>query len=150
LCAPSKSYNAENGHRSYPLNGASKISNPLLSEDTEVALPRCHCTWRKSSKLQKAAGPSEGAKALKGSEEPIDCGESGATLAFHDTCSRITTDSSILVFRGSIEKRPVEPLLASLKRTRRPSYIGQKLDGLDAVFVEGSGMLAAKHLFRAM
>jgi 3-phosphoshikimate 1-carboxyvinyltransferase len=139
---PSKSYTQRMVIAAALSNGASKISNPLLSEDTEATLRAVTALGAKVA-IAEGCWTIEGSKTLKGSEEPIDCGESGATLRFMIPVAALATDSSILVFRGSIEKRPVEPLLASLKELGAQAYIG-KLDGLDAVFVEGSGIVGGE------
>ncbi len=55
----------------------------------------------------------------------------------------LATDSSTLVFRGSIEKRPVEPLLESLKELGAKAHVG-KLGDKDAVFVEGGGIVGGE------
>jgi 3-phosphoshikimate 1-carboxyvinyltransferase len=51
--------------------------------------------------------------------------------------------SSTLVFKGSIEKRPVEPLLDSLNELGAKAHIG-KLGDKDAVFVEGGGIVGGE------
>ena len=51
--------------------------------------------------------------------------------------------ASILTFRGSIERRPVEPLLASLRDLGAKAQVG-KFGDMDAVFVEGGGLVGGK------
>ena len=51
--------------------------------------------------------------------------------------------ASTLVFRGSIERRPVEPLLASLRELGAKAQCG-KLGDKDAVFVEGGGIVGGE------
>jgi 3-phosphoshikimate 1-carboxyvinyltransferase len=50
---------------------------------------------------------------------------------------------SILTFRGSIERRPVEPLLESLRNLGANAQVG-KVGESDAVFVEGGGLVGGK------
>jgi 3-phosphoshikimate 1-carboxyvinyltransferase len=50
---------------------------------------------------------------------------------------------STLLFRGSIERRPVEPLLASLKELGADAKIGKEGD-LDAVYIKGGGIIGGK------
>jgi 3-phosphoshikimate 1-carboxyvinyltransferase len=143
VCAPpSKSYTQRMVIAAALSNGVSKISNPLLSEDTEATLRSVTALGAKAT-VTEGCWTIEGAKTMKGSKEPIDCGESGATLRFMIPIAALATDSSTLVFRGSIEKRPVEPLLASLKELGAKAYVG-KLGGKDAVFVEGSGIVGGE------
>ena len=52
-----------------------------------------------------------GANPLTNAKEPIDCGESGATLRFMIPVAALAPDPSTLVFKGSLERRPIEPLL---------------------------------------
>ena len=143
VCAPpSKSYTQRMVIAAALSNGASKISNPLLSEDTEATLRAVTALGAKVA-VAEGCWTIESAKALKGSEEPIDCGESGATLRFMIPVAALVPDATTLVFRGSIEKRPVEPLLASLNDLGAKAYVG-KFDGIDAVFVEGSGIVGGE------
>ncbi len=143
VCAPSsKSYTQRMVIASALSNGTSRISNPLLSEDTEATLRAITALGAKTT-VAENCWIIEGAKTLKGSKDPIDCGESGATLRFMIPIAALATNSSTLLFRGSIEKRPVEPLLKSLKELGANAYVG-KIDGKDAVFVEGSGIVGGE------
>ncbi len=121
---------------------ASKISNPLLSEDTEATV---RAVTALGAKVETSDGcwTIQGVNELKGAKDPIDCGESGATLRFMIPIAELAKGSSTLVFNGSIEKRPVEPLLASLKDLGAKAHVG-KLGGKDAVFVEGGGIVGGE------
>jgi 3-phosphoshikimate 1-carboxyvinyltransferase len=127
-------------------SGTSKISNPLLSEDTEATLRAVKAL---GAKVTAAEGcwSIQGVRALKASKEPIDCGESGATLRFMIPVAALAKGSSTLVFQGSIEKRPVEPLLASLSELGAKAHVG-KLGDKDAVFVEGGGIVGGETSIR--
>ncbi len=57
--------------------------------------------------------------------------------------AELAKGSSTLIFDGSIEKRPVEPLLASLKDLGAKAHVG-KLGGKDAVFVDGGGIVGGE------
>ena len=139
VCAsPSKSYTQRMVLAAALSNGSSRISNPLLSEDTEATLRAVKAL---GAKVITAEGcwTIHGSLPLKCAKEPIDCGESGATLRFMIPVAALAEGPSTLEFRGSIEKRPVEPLLASLKELGAKAHIG-KLGDKDAVFVEGGGI----------
>jgi len=139
VCAsPSKSYTQRMVIASALANGTSKISNPLLSEDTEATLRAVSALGAKV-KVAEGCWSVEGTVPLKGAKEPVDCGESGATLRFMIPVAALASGSSTLVFRGSFEKRPVEPLLASLRELGVKVDSG-KLGGKDAVFVSGGGI----------
>lgn len=122
--------------------GVSKVSNPLLSEDTEATLRSITALGAKV-KTSEGCWTIEGAKTLKGSKESIDCGESGATLRFMVPVAALANGSSTLVFRGSFDKRPLKPLLVSLEELGARVHVG-KLDNKTAVFVEGGGIVGGE------
>jgi 3-phosphoshikimate 1-carboxyvinyltransferase len=143
VCAPpSKSYTQRMLIASALSNGTSKVSNPLLSEDTQATR---RAITALGAKVRAAEGcwTIEGAMPLKGAKEPIDCDESGATLRFMIPVAALASGSSILMFRGSLERRPVEPLLGSLKELGAKAH-SQRLGDKDAVFVEGGGIHGGK------
>ena len=143
ICAPpSKSYTQRMVIAAALSNGVSKVSNPLLSEDTEATLRAVTALGAKVN-IVKDCWKVEGATPLKGAKEPIDCGESGATLRFMIPIAALASASSTLIFRGSIERRPVTPLLESLKELGANVFSG-KLGAKAAVFVEGGGILGGK------
>jgi 3-phosphoshikimate 1-carboxyvinyltransferase len=143
VCAPAaKSYTQRMLIAAALSTGISRISNPLLSEDTEAAL-RAVTALGATFKAEDACWTIAGASPLQGAVEPIDCGESGATLRFMVPVATLAETSSILVFRGSIERRPIEPLLTSLKDLGAEAHVG-KFEGKDAVFVEGGGIAGGK------
>ena len=143
VCAPpSKSYTQRMVIAAALANGISKVSNPLLSEDTEATL-RAVTALGAIITIAEDCWTIKGAIPLKGAKEPIDCGESGATLRFMIPVAALAIGSSTLVFKGSIEKRPVEPLLASLKELGTKVHFG-KLGERDAVFVSGGGIVGGE------
>ncbi len=121
--------------------GTSHISNPLFSDDTEAALRAVTALGAKFKAID-GYWAITGAKP-KAAKQPIDCGESGATLRFMIPVAALADGPSILTFRGSIERRPVEPLLASLKELGADARVGKQGD-LDAVFVEGGGIVGGR------
>jgi 3-phosphoshikimate 1-carboxyvinyltransferase len=147
VCASSsKSYTQRMVIAAALSNGSSKLSNPLLSEDTEATL-RAVTALGAKVKTAKGCWTIHGVQLLKGAKEAIDCGESGATLRFMIPVSALADGSSTLFFRGSIERRPVEPLLESLKELGAKAC-SQKLGDRDAVFVEGGGIFGGKTSIR--
>jgi 3-phosphoshikimate 1-carboxyvinyltransferase len=143
VCAPpSKSYTQRMLIAAALSNGTSKVSNPLLSEDTQ-ATRRAVTALGAKVKAAEGCWTIEGAMPLKGAKEPIDCGESGATLRFMIPVAALASGSSTLVFKGSLERRPVEPLLESLKELGVKAHSG-KLGDKDAVFVEGGGIVGGE------
>ena len=139
VCAPpSKSYTQRMVIAAALAKGTSKVSNPLISEDTEATI-RAVTALGAKVKVAEGCWTIEGTMPLKGSKKPIDCGESGATLRFMIPVAALASGSSTLMFQGSFEKRPVEPLLVSLRELGAKVHSG-KLGGKDGVFVAGGGI----------
>ena len=148
VCAsPSKSYTQRMVIAAALSHGTSEVSNPLLSEDTEATL-RAVTALGAKVKTGKGCWTIHGNLPLKGAKQPIDCGESGATLRFMIPVAALASGSSTLVFKGSIKKRPVEPLLTSLRELGAKSQVG-KLGDNDAVFVEGGGIVGGETSIRS-
>jgi 3-phosphoshikimate 1-carboxyvinyltransferase len=143
VCTPSsKSYTQRMVIAAALSKGTSKVFFPLLSEDTEATLRAVTALGAKVTAADDC-WTIEGTKAIKGAKEPIDCGESGATLRFMVPVAALAKEPSTLLFKGSIEKRPVEPLLDSLNELGAKAHIG-KFGEKDAVFVEGGGILGGE------
>jgi len=122
--------------------GTSKVSDPLFSEDTEAAL-QAVIALGATFKAKDTSWELTGANPLKAAKAAIDCGESGATLRFMIPVAALAKGASTLLFRGSIERRPVEPLLKSLQQLDAEAHVG-KIDNTDAVFVDGGGIVGGK------
>jgi 3-phosphoshikimate 1-carboxyvinyltransferase len=147
ICAsPSKSYTQRMILAGALSAGACKISNPLYSEDTEAMLGAVKAL---GVKVKSGVGclTVEGTRSLQGAKQPIDCGESGATLRFMIPVAALAKGCSTLVFGGSLKKRPVEPLLKCLWELGAKAQVG-KLGDRDAVFVEGDGILGGETVIR--
>ncbi|MCL5877955.1 MAG: 3-phosphoshikimate 1-carboxyvinyltransferase [Candidatus Bathyarchaeota archaeon] len=138
MAPPSKSYTQRMVITAALSEGTSRVWHPLFSEDTDAAL-RAVTALGAGFQTCDECWAIKGAKPLKAAKEPIDCGESGATLRFMIPIAALADGRSTLVFRGSIERRPVEPLLKSLKDLGAVAHVGKHGD-LDAVFVEGGGI----------
>jgi 3-phosphoshikimate 1-carboxyvinyltransferase len=143
VCAPpSKSYTQRMLIAGTLCNGISKISNPLLSEDTQATLRAIRALGAQVATVE-CCWAVTGANPPSNAKEPIDCGESGATLRFMIPVAALAPDPSILVFNGSFERRPIEPLLKTLDElgaNARTKKIGNK----NAVFVSGGGILGGQ------
>ncbi len=59
----------------------------------------------------------------------------------------LAADPSTLLFRGSLERRPIEPLIKSLDDLGAKVHL-KKFGGKDAVFVEGGGILGGQTSIR--
>jgi 3-phosphoshikimate 1-carboxyvinyltransferase len=139
---PSKSYTQRMAIAAALSQGVSKVWHPLFSQDTEATL-RAVTAFGAGCQLDKECWIIQGAQPLKAPPEPVDCGESGATLRFIIPIAALADGPSTLLFRGSIERRPVEPLLAALEKLDAKVHVG-KQKGLDAVFVEGGGLAGGR------
>ena len=139
VCAPpSKAYTQRMLIAAMLSQGTSKVSNPLLSEDTEAALRAVKALGAKVT----ATGDCwivDGVKTLKGATEPVDCGESGATLRFMIPIAALAPEPTVFVMGESLAKRPIEPLLQSLKQLGVEAHF-QKVGNKSSVRVEGGGI----------
>jgi 3-phosphoshikimate 1-carboxyvinyltransferase len=147
VCAPpSKSYTQRMLIAAALSAGASKISGPLVSDDTEATFRSLKALGAKVA-VTKGCWTVRGTSSLNGAEAPIDCGESGATLRFMIPVAALAEGSSTLLFGSSLEKRPVEPLLQSLKELGVETSVG-KVGGKSSVTVKGGGIRGGKTCMR--
>ena len=143
VCAsPSKSYTQRMLLAAALSNGISKVSNPLISEDTLATLRAITALGAQVSTAEECWTVT-GANPLTNAKVPVDCGESGATLRFMIPVAALAPDPSILVFNGSLARRPIEPLLHSLEGLGAKAQT-RKFGGKDAVFVVGGGILGGE------
>jgi 3-phosphoshikimate 1-carboxyvinyltransferase len=139
VCAPpSKPYTQRMLIAAALSQGTSKLSNPLESEDTEATLRAAKAL---GAKVQVVGNcwTIEGANPIKGAKKPIDCGESGATLRFMIPVAALAADPSVFVLGRGLAKRPIEPLLDSLKQLSvkvHSEKVGRKV----SICVEGGGI----------
>ncbi len=147
ICAPpSKAYTQRMLIAAALSAGTSRISAPLRSEDTEAAL-RAVIALGANVTATEECWTVTGAKSLKGAEEPVDCGESGATLRFMVPVAALAAEPSLFVLGSSLEQRPIEPLLQSLKQLGAEAHI-QRHDSRTIVHVCGGGIAGGKASMR--
>jgi 3-phosphoshikimate 1-carboxyvinyltransferase len=143
VCAPpSKSYTQRMLIASALSSGTSKISGPLFSDDTEATLRAVKALGAKVD-AANSCWTVEGASLLNGAKEPVDCGESGATLRFMIPVAALAAEPSVFLLGKSLERRPIEPLLQSLAELGVETSVG-KIDGRFFVKVDGGGILGGK------
>jgi 3-phosphoshikimate 1-carboxyvinyltransferase len=143
---PSKAYTQRMLIAAALSSGTSEITAPLLSNDTEATLRAVKALGAKVA-VARDCWTVTGAKPLKGAEKPIDCGESGATLRFMIPVAALAAEPSVFVFGRSLEQRPLEPLLESLKQLGAEVHI-QRLRGKMSVHVQGGGIAGGKATIR--
>src|SRR4030042_1677328 len=142
VCAPpSKAYTQSMLIAAALSHGTSKISGPLLSDDTEATLRAVKALGAKV-KAAEDCWTVEGATPLKGAKTPIDCEESGATLRFMIPVAALAPEPSIFVLGKSLEQRPIEPLLQSLKQLGVEAHL-QRLGDKEALPAQGGGISGA-------
>jgi 3-phosphoshikimate 1-carboxyvinyltransferase len=147
VCAPpSKAYTQRMLIAAALSHGTSKISGPLISDDTEATLRAVKALGAKV-KATEDCWAVEGAKPLKGAKTPIDCGESGATLRFMIPVAALAPESSVFVLGKSLERRPIEPLLQSLKQLGAEAH-HLHLGGKASIVVQGGGISGGKTAIR--
>jgi len=147
VCAPpSKAYTHRMLIAALLSDGVTKISDPLISNDTEATLQAVKAFGAKV-KLQENCWTIEGATPLKTPKSPIDCGESGATLRFMIPVAALAPESSIFTFGISLARRPIMPLLQSLKKLGVKSSFQRNENG-SAVKVQGGGISGGKTTIR--
>ncbi|XES76614.1 MAG: 3-phosphoshikimate 1-carboxyvinyltransferase [Candidatus Bathyarchaeia archaeon] len=139
VCAPpSKPYTQRMLIATALACGKSKLSNPLISEDTQATLRAVKALGAKVTETENC-WIVEGTTQLKGAKKPIDCGESGATLRFMIPVAALAPEPSVFVLGKGLAKRPIAPLLESLKKLGAPTQI-QTMRGKTSVVVEGGGI----------
>ena len=142
---PSKAYTHRMLIASLLSNGTSKIFNPLVSGDTEATLDAVKA-FGAEVEADANCWTVHGRENLTTPNRPVDCRESGSTLRFMIPVAALAPASTKLVFSASFEKRPVEPLLESLKELGVESVV-RKTDG-DEVEVHGGGIRGGKTSIR--
>jgi 3-phosphoshikimate 1-carboxyvinyltransferase len=147
VCAPpSKAYTQRMLIAAALAHGTSKISGPLFSDDTEAAL-RAVTALGAKVKAAEDCWTVEGAQPLRGAKEPIDCGESGATLRFMIPVAALAPEPSAFVLGKSLERRPIKPLLQSLKQLGSEAQ-HQRLGDKAAIVAQGGGIAGGKTTIR--
>jgi 3-phosphoshikimate 1-carboxyvinyltransferase len=139
ICAPpSKAYTQRMLIAASLSKGTSKLSNPLVSEDTEATLRAVKALGAKVQ-VDEDCWTIEGANPIKGAKKPIDCGDSGATLRFMVPVAALAAEQSVFALGKGLAKRPIAPLLDSLKQLSVKAY--SQLEGTKVnICVEGGGI----------
>jgi 3-phosphoshikimate 1-carboxyvinyltransferase len=122
--------------------GTSRLSNPLVSEDTEATVGAVKALGAKVD----ATGDCwtvHGTETIKGAKKSIEVGESGATLRFMIPVAALALTSSVFALGKGLAKRPVAPLLESLKQIGAQAEV-VKVGRKTSVRVEGGGLHGGK------
>ncbi|MDD1682946.1 MAG: 3-phosphoshikimate 1-carboxyvinyltransferase [Methanoregula sp.] len=144
VCAPpSKAYTQRMLIASALSQGTSKISNPLISEDTQATMDAVKILGAEIETLD-SCWVVKGNMPLSGSKKPIDCGESGATLRFVIPVAALATKPSKFVLGSGLARRPIEPLLESLRQLGTETAVQKKRNGKMSIQVKGGGIRGGK------
>ncbi|MEM3640543.1 MAG: 3-phosphoshikimate 1-carboxyvinyltransferase [Candidatus Bathyarchaeia archaeon] len=143
---PSKAYTHRTLIASLLSNGTSEILNPLTSDDTEATL-RAIEAFGANVEFEEKLWRVKGARQLKAPRDPINCGESGATLRFMIPVAALAFGSSTFILGPSLERRPILPLLQSLQQ------LGVKINlelkkGNSFIQIHGGGIRGGKTTIR--
>ncbi len=143
---PSKAYTHRMMIAALLSSGLSKILNPLYSDDTQATLKAIEA-FGAETKLEENCWTIKGTSQLKTPDSPIDCGESGATLRFMIPTAALAQGPSTFTLGKSLRKRPLEPLLQSLKQLGAESSL-QLSEKTATVKVHGGGIKGGKTSIR--
>jgi 3-phosphoshikimate 1-carboxyvinyltransferase len=141
---PSKAYTHRMVIAASLSNGISRIHNPLVSDDTQATLEAVKALGA-TTELNKNCWTINGTEQPLTPSQPIDCRESGSTLRFMIPVAALAPGPSTFLFESSFERRPVAPLLESLKELGVESAIQR--DG-SSVSVGGGGIRGGKTSIR--
>ncbi len=143
VCAPSsKAYTQRMLIASALAHGKSKVSAPLYSEDTEATVRAIAALGAKVTAIGDC-WTVIGTKSLSPAMEPIDCGESGATLRFMIPVAALAPNSSRFIMGPGLAKRPIEPLLQTLKELGTKAK-QQKIGDKQGIVIEGGDLKGGK------
>ncbi len=141
---PSKAYTHRMLIAASLSDGTSQIFNPLVSDDTQATLQAVKA-FGAETEFHENCWTIHGKEKLKTPDRFIDCRESGSTLRFMIPVAALAPGHSILSFRASFEKRPISPLLESLKELG----VESKVQGNgSSVMVCGGGIRGGKTSIR--
>ncbi len=141
---PSKAYTHRMLIAASLSNGTSKIFNPLVSDDTQATLEAVKALGAETE-LHENYWTIHGQETLKTPDQPIDCRESGSTLRFMIPVAALAPGHATFLFGASFERRPVVPLLESLKELGVESTIQRNNS---SVMVRGGGIRGGKTSIR--
>jgi 3-phosphoshikimate 1-carboxyvinyltransferase len=133
---PSKSYT----HRAIIMatlaNGTSKITNPLIGQDTKATITACQELGATVDCAQGEALVVTREDRLKTPGDVINVNNSGTTMRIMTAVAALAPGTTILTGDQSIRKRPMGPLLDALKGLGICCW-SSKNDGFPPVIVKG-------------
>lgn len=112
---PSKSYTHRYLACALLTKGESRLRNPSMCTDAVASLRACKSL---GATIKKRCGELvlKSVGSLKKPRDVINCGGSGATLRFFTAISSLAPGLVVLTGNKSLKRRPMAPLIASLRR----------------------------------
>lgn len=138
---PSKAYTHRVLISALLSNGVSRIANYLVSNDTLATLHAIRA-FGAEIRFKENFLEVKGSSQLKTPEKPVDCGESGATLRFMIPVAALAQGDTTFSMEPSLSKRPITPLLQSLRDLGVKTYFKRKEPPLVKVY--GGGIQGGK------
>jgi 3-phosphoshikimate 1-carboxyvinyltransferase len=138
----SKSYTQRMLIASALSKGLGKVVDPLVSEDTQATF-RAITAFGAQVHQTGDCWLVQGAGQVKAADDLVDVGESGATLRFMIPIASLALGQSAFLLSSSLERRPIEPLLSSLKMLNVEAYPKQ-IGDRQVIVVEGKGLTGGK------
>ena len=143
---PSKSETIREIIASTLSGGISKITNPLVSDDTKAALSCCQALGAKISK-----GPGiweiQSSGKIRHPQVPLNCSESASTLRFLMGVSSLSPGPVVLTGKPSLLKRPVGMLVSCLRELGVECFT-ERGGNLPPVLILGGGLMGGETSLR--
>ncbi len=135
---PSKSETIREVVASVLSKGASRVINPLLSDDTAATLRCCHALGARTM-VSPDSWRIQSRGTVFSPRAPLNCLESATTLRFLTAVGALAPGPVVLTGEKSLLRRPVGVLAASLRQLGVECYT-EKGDEYPPVIVMGGGL----------
>lgn len=143
---PSKSYTHRTLIAALLSRGTSTVSNPLASDDTQATL-RAVEAFGAEVELYDDRWVIQGGDSVSNPSNPVQCGESGSTLRFMIPVAALASAPSTFLLGSTLARRPLSPLLQSLKQLGTGSSLHLKGEP-PSVKIYGGGIRGGKTTIR--
>lgn len=143
---PSKAYTHRALVAASLSEGRSSIANALICEDTLATVKACSMLGARIKKDEMGFVVDGASKPIT-PEDIIHCRDSGSTIRFITPVCALADGISILTGNEGLRRRPMEPLLASLRQLGVRCY-STRADGCPPIIVFGGGIEGGKASIR--
>ena len=140
--SPSKAYTHRSLIAASLSCGRSRISEPLVSDDSEATLGAVRA-YGAFVEQDEEAWTVTGRSSPVTPEDVIDCRESAATIRFMTPVAALAPGISVLTGRPQLKRRPIGPLLQAMKELGVTCYTARG-DGCPPVIVFGGGIAGGR------